>query len=127
MVIISRELAVSGLRSAAAARNLVLHASTYGKMKTSLQIVAVVTFILDPAIFFLNISLGDWLMAIAVFITIISGFEYFTRSLKVFAPDQQMKQVVSPDTLSSGDSVSRDISYEESNLRCTRLQEKGPV
>lgn len=127
MVIISRELAVSGLRSVAAAKNLVLHASIYGKMKTSLQIVAVVTLILDPAIFFLDISLGDWLMAIAIFITIISGFEYFARSLKVFASDQQVKQIASSDTLSPGDPASRDISYEESNLRCTGLQEKRSV
>lgn len=127
MVIISRELAVSGLRSVAAAKNLILHASIYGKMKTSLQIVAVVTFILDPAIFFLDISLGDWLMAIAIFITIISGFEYFARSLKVFAPDQGMKEAASPDTVSPGDPASRDISYEESNLRCTRLQGKRSV
>ncbi|GFP23298.1 CDP-diacylglycerol---glycerol-3-phosphate 3-phosphatidyltransferase [Candidatus Hakubella thermalkaliphila] len=98
MVIISRELAVSGLRSVAAAKNLILHASIYGKMKTSLQIVAVVALILDPAIFFLDISLGDWLMAIAIFITIISGFEYFARSVKIFAPDQEMKQAASADT-----------------------------
>lgn len=124
MVIISRELAVLGLRSVAAAKNLILHASIYGKMKTSLQIVAVVTFILDPAIFFLDISLGDWLMAIAVFITIISGFEYFARSLKVFAPDQGMKEKASPDTVSPGNPVSGNISCEESKLRCTRLQGK---
>jgi len=66
-------------------------------------------------------------MAIAIFITIISGFEYFGRSLKLFAPDQGMKEAASPDTLSPGNPVSEDTSCEESKLPCTRLQEKRSV
>ena len=50
MVIIARELAVTGLRSVAAERGVVIAASWLGKVKTALQIAAVFALIaFDPA------------------------------------------------------------------------------
>src|SRR5213075_1058656 len=45
MVIISRELAVTGLRSIAAERGVVISASWLGKVKTALQVAAVLALI----------------------------------------------------------------------------------
>ena len=42
MVIIARELAVTGLRSVAAERGVVISASWLGKVKTALQVAAIV-------------------------------------------------------------------------------------
>src|ERR687891_681330 len=50
MVIIARELAVTGLRAVAAERGVVISASWLGKLKTALQVAAVFALIIwDPA------------------------------------------------------------------------------
>ncbi|MGZ5309264.1 MAG: CDP-diacylglycerol--glycerol-3-phosphate 3-phosphatidyltransferase [Solirubrobacterales bacterium] len=73
MVIIAREFAVTGLRSVAAERGVVIQASWLGKLKTILQIAAVFGLIAaDPS------PLGvDLLVYAAVAITVISGVDYF--------------------------------------------------
>jgi CDP-diacylglycerol--glycerol-3-phosphate 3-phosphatidyltransferase len=73
MVIIARELAVTGLRSLAAERGVVIAASWLGKLKTALQVAAVIALIVsDPA------PLGvDLLVYAAVAATVISGADYF--------------------------------------------------
>jgi CDP-diacylglycerol--glycerol-3-phosphate 3-phosphatidyltransferase len=73
MVIIARELAVTGLRSVAVEQGVVISASWLGKVKTALQIAAVFALIAtDPA------PLGvDLLVYAAVAITLISGADYF--------------------------------------------------
>ena len=73
MVIIAREVAVTGLRGIAAERGVVISASWLGKLKTVLQIAAV--FALIAA----NPSPGwvDALVYAAVAVTLISGADYF--------------------------------------------------
>jgi CDP-diacylglycerol--glycerol-3-phosphate 3-phosphatidyltransferase len=73
MVIIARELAVTGLRSIAAEKGVVIAASWLGKVKTALQVAAVVALIVwDPA------PLGvDLLVYAALAATVISGADYF--------------------------------------------------
>jgi len=73
MVIIARELAVTGLRAVAAERGIVISASWLGKAKTVLQIGAVFALIIfEPA------PLGvDLLVYAAVAMTVISGADYF--------------------------------------------------
>ncbi|HZA59894.1 MAG TPA: CDP-diacylglycerol--glycerol-3-phosphate 3-phosphatidyltransferase [Solirubrobacterales bacterium] len=73
MVIIAREFAVTGLRAVAAEQGLVIHASWLGKVKTALQIAAIIALIAtDPA------PLGvDILVYLAVAATVISGVDYF--------------------------------------------------
>jgi CDP-diacylglycerol--glycerol-3-phosphate 3-phosphatidyltransferase len=73
MVIIAREIAVTGLRAIAAERGVVIAASWMGKVKTVLQIAAVFALIAaNPA------PLGvDVLVYLAVAATVISGADYF--------------------------------------------------
>ena len=74
VVVVARELAVSGLRVAAGRRGIVIAASDLGRAKTMSQVAAVLALILasDPA--------APWVMALvllAVAITILSGIDYF--------------------------------------------------
>jgi CDP-diacylglycerol--glycerol-3-phosphate 3-phosphatidyltransferase len=73
MVIIARELAVTGLRAVAAERGVVISASWLGKAKTILQVAAVFALIAtDPAPLWVDI-----LVYVAVALTLISGADYF--------------------------------------------------
>jgi CDP-diacylglycerol--glycerol-3-phosphate 3-phosphatidyltransferase len=73
MVIIARELAVTGLRAVAAERGVVISASWLGKLKTILQVAAVFALIAaDPA----PVAV-DVLVYVAVAVTLISGADYF--------------------------------------------------
>lgn len=92
LVIITREFVVSGLRMIASAEGLVIAASWYGKLKTTLQIVAIVLFIVmdSPAL----AVVGSWLpsvftatswvvMGAALVMTILSMVDYFNGASHV--------------------------------------------
>ena len=73
MVIIARELAVTGLRAVAVEQGVVIAASWLGKVKTALQIAAMIALIaVDPATLAV-----DLLVYAAVAVTVISGADYF--------------------------------------------------
>ena len=73
MVIIAREVAVTILRTIAAERGLVIAASWLGKLKTVLQIAAVIALIAtNPAPTWVNV-----LVYFAVAATVLSGADYF--------------------------------------------------
>ena len=73
MVIIARELAVTGLRALAAERGVVIAASWLGKVKTLLQVAAIFALIVfEPAP-----AWADALLYLAVAVTVISGADYF--------------------------------------------------
>ena len=73
MVIIARELAVTGLRAVAAEQGVVISASWLGKLKTALQVAAVFALIIwNPAPLAVDV-----LVYAAVAATVISGADYF--------------------------------------------------
>jgi CDP-diacylglycerol--glycerol-3-phosphate 3-phosphatidyltransferase len=73
MVIIAREIAVTGLRAIAAERGIVISASWLGKVKTVLQIAAVIALIAaNPAPAWV-----DALVYLALIATVVSGADYF--------------------------------------------------
>jgi CDP-diacylglycerol--glycerol-3-phosphate 3-phosphatidyltransferase len=71
MVIIAREFAVSGLRVAAGAQGVVIPASPLGKLKTLVQVVAIIAVIVTGALW------ADILLYVAVVVTLVSGADYF--------------------------------------------------
>ncbi|MEA2403428.1 MAG: CDP-diacylglycerol---glycerol-3-phosphate 3-phosphatidyltransferase [Thermoleophilaceae bacterium] len=71
MVIIAREFAVSGLRIAAGQQGVVIPASPLGKVKTIVQIAAILAVISTGALW------AQLLLYLAVVITIASGADYF--------------------------------------------------
>ncbi|HMC49512.1 MAG TPA: CDP-alcohol phosphatidyltransferase family protein, partial [Solirubrobacterales bacterium] len=73
MVIIAREVAVTILRTIAAERGIVIAASWLGKLKTVLQIAAVIALIAaDPSPLW-----ADVLVYVALAVTVVSGSDYF--------------------------------------------------
>jgi CDP-diacylglycerol--glycerol-3-phosphate 3-phosphatidyltransferase len=73
MVIIARELAVTGLRAVAVEQGVVISASWLGKLKTVLQVGAVFALIIwNP-----SPTWVDALVYLAVAVTVISGADYF--------------------------------------------------
>jgi CDP-diacylglycerol--glycerol-3-phosphate 3-phosphatidyltransferase len=74
MVIIAREFAVSGLRIAAGQQGIVIAASPLGKLKTIVQVAAVMALIAAP-----NPD-AAWVQALVfttVGVTLVSGADYF--------------------------------------------------
>lgn len=85
VIIISREFAVTGLRTIAAADGVVIAASLWGKVKTVIQFIAIVFALVSlsyPSIFLNNLT--KYTMIIAAIITVISGIDYFVKNKDVF-------------------------------------------
>jgi CDP-diacylglycerol--glycerol-3-phosphate 3-phosphatidyltransferase len=73
MVIITRELAVTALRMGATQAGLVMSASTFGKLKTCVQIAAILAVIAVTG----HPLWVDLLVYAAVTVTVLSGLDYF--------------------------------------------------
>lgn len=79
MIIIGRELAVTGLRTFLAGEGTVIPASFLGKIKTVTQIVAIAALFLQPVPYHpAALSFGNLAMTAAVVLTVWSGVDYFT-------------------------------------------------
>lgn len=86
-VILAREFAVSGLRSLAAAQNVVIAASNFGKIKTVIQIVAICILMLDNFPFnLINLPVDMISVYLMLIVTIWSGLDYFGKNIKVLMP-----------------------------------------
>lgn len=85
MIIISRELLVTGLRLVAAGEGQVIAANKSGKVKMVLQTVAVSVCLLKnwPFSIFTDVPVDSYLMFVAVIITIYSGIDFFAKNLKI--------------------------------------------
>lgn len=88
-VIVAREFVVSGLRMIAVAEGVVIAASPYGKIKTVLQIVAIVMLILADSkamslfsapFVLVFTALSYIVLAAAVIMTIWSMIDYFVKA-----------------------------------------------
>ena len=78
-VIVARELVILGLRGVVAADGLVIKPSSWGKIKTTVQFVAITLAILRPGEPVGSLFLDEWAMLIAALVTVVSGVEYLTR------------------------------------------------
>jgi CDP-diacylglycerol--glycerol-3-phosphate 3-phosphatidyltransferase len=96
IVIIAREFAVSGLRTIAAAEGKIIAASWWGKIKTVIQIIAIIVLLLQVNVgtsayltklvteieffkYFFD-YIPQVLLNLAVVITLISGWDYFRKN-----------------------------------------------
>lgn len=76
-IIITRELAITGLRAIAADSNIVIAADIYGKWKTGFQIAALIPLIMHYPLFGIPFhEIGSGLLYIATLLTILSGANY---------------------------------------------------
>ncbi|MBF4805074.1 MAG: CDP-diacylglycerol--glycerol-3-phosphate 3-phosphatidyltransferase [Pseudoleptotrichia goodfellowii] len=79
LIIIFRELLITGLRAIVAADGTVIAAETLGKWKTATQMVALTIIILFP----LSYTMNNILMIVPLILTILSGAEYVLKSKDV--------------------------------------------
>lgn len=84
ILILSREFAVTGLRLLASSEGLVIAAANLGKLKTTLQIVTILVFLMHIDNIFTQVIL--WF---AVFITVYSGIDYFYKNKHLFENDKK--------------------------------------
>ena len=104
VIIVSRELAITGLRLLAASKNVVLAAEGYGKHKTISQIVAVISILVlasyeqwgafGTAVFGFEVFGEPWVKRlaeisvwVAVALTFISGWLYLWKNRALYLQD----------------------------------------
>ncbi|WP_347550318.1 CDP-diacylglycerol--glycerol-3-phosphate 3-phosphatidyltransferase [Pseudalkalibacillus hwajinpoensis] len=84
VVILSREFAVTGIRLVASSEGEVLAASNLGKLKTWIQIIAIIALLIEnvpfEAIGFPFATISLWA---ALIITVYSGWDYFYKNRSV--------------------------------------------
>lgn len=76
VIIVGRELAVTGLRAIASAQGFLLQASDLGKTKMVLQVAAISVITLEPRFSLLTLP-GNILLWLVVISALISGAAYF--------------------------------------------------
>ena len=88
-VIIGREIAIMGLRSVAALDSGTVPPSIWGKWKATIQFIAISVAILHPDVAVGPWRVDEWLMGIALVVTLLSAGDYFSRFRSVFSlPDR---------------------------------------
>ncbi len=96
LVILGREIIITGLRGIASTEGIVISASNLGKFKTIFQLVAIIALLLhydyhwffsiDHPWLYVNMhNVGMFYLWIATIITIWSGVDYLVRFMRVIA------------------------------------------
>ena len=80
IIIISRELIITGFRTLAADMGITIAASMWGKAKTTSQMISLVLLLLHNDV--LN-KFGIYVFYVAVILTLISGLDYIIKNKKV--------------------------------------------
>src|SRR5450631_151397 len=95
LVILGREIIITGLRGIASSEGIVISASDLGKFKTIFQIVAIIALLLHnnynwffgiqhPLLQVNMHNIGMFFLWIATLLTVWSGVDYLARFVKVF-------------------------------------------
>lgn len=79
ILILLREFMVSGLREFLGPKNVKMPVSTLAKWKTTLQMVALGFLFFEGGIL---LQIGQWGLALATLITLITGWQYLSAGLK---------------------------------------------
>lgn len=82
IIIISRELIISGFRTIAADNGIVIAASYWGKIKTVCQMLMIIWLILDLELPFYHL-IGQVLIYVSLILTIISLADYIAKNKEV--------------------------------------------
>ena len=80
IVIISRELAVTGLRAIASSSGIVIAADEAGKYKMTIQTISIVMLVLGDRVGFFDFQFwGTVFLWIAMILAVFSGLQYFRK------------------------------------------------
>ncbi|SCL82846.1 CDP-diacylglycerol--glycerol-3-phosphate 3-phosphatidyltransferase [Sporanaerobacter sp. PP17-6a] len=90
IIIISRELAITGFRTVAVSEGVTIAADKWGKMKTVTQLIAIIALLLNNYPFSLiNFPFDKIMLYISVVFTIISGVNYIYVNRKVLKSEKK--------------------------------------
>jgi CDP-diacylglycerol--glycerol-3-phosphate 3-phosphatidyltransferase len=79
VIVVGRELAVSGLRQVGASQGIAIGASVWGKFKTGSQVFAVVLLILGNQYLQEFAFLGEVALWVVLALAVLSGWDYFWK------------------------------------------------
>ena len=83
IMIVGREIAVTGLRGIAASQGIVISASAMGKYKTVFEVASISFIILNSGFFSIDFYLvGVVFLWISLVIAVLSGIDYFKKFMK---------------------------------------------
>ena len=86
MIVIAREFAISGMRLVAASKGKVMAAGVLGKIKTTLQSVALpMVLVAGPFFRAVHVPADFIVLAASVVMTIWSGLDYIIRNREIFS------------------------------------------
>jgi len=85
VIIIGREFIITGLRLVAASEGIVIAASSWGKIKTITQMVAIITMLFKnyPIKWLFDFPFDGVIMFLAVLATIYSAYDYIMKNANV--------------------------------------------
>ncbi|NMO97682.1 CDP-diacylglycerol--glycerol-3-phosphate 3-phosphatidyltransferase [Paenibacillus lemnae] len=91
VIIIGREIIITGIRLIASSKKIALAADRHGKIKMVFQVIAIAAVMLQnyPFSLFTGLRVDMLLMLIAVTLTIYSGFNYIKLNYKKLELEQQ--------------------------------------
>ena len=121
LIILAREFIVSGVRMMAASKGVVIAASWYGKVKTVLQIVAIVMFLLKDTIhppytvppLHDPLYLGSWVVMIAaLFFTVLSMVDYLSKAWPLIVSASKEDESLADGGLSSLEEQTATLAEE---------------
>jgi len=87
-IIVGREIAVSGLRGVAAMDGVIVPPSMWGKIKANVQYLAIFMALLRTADTYGGLYPDEWMMIVAVGVTLLSGLQYFMGFARVLQADK---------------------------------------
>ncbi len=88
-IIVGRELVLMGLRGLIASEGEVMAPSMLGKLKTSVQFLAILLAILRPGDEIAGLYIDEWAMLVAAAITVWSAVDYLVRAIPLLTADPQ--------------------------------------
>ena len=86
ILILARDILIGGIRSVAAADQIVIDAKPTGKWKTAVQMVAIPVILTQTPIFHI-VDFGRGLLWVSAVLSMISGYEY----IKIYAQNRKTK------------------------------------
>lgn len=93
VIVLFRELCVDGLRLVAAEQGRVIAAGKLGKLKTTIQLLTLILFMLDGRAYGADaFVLGTLMVWLTVAITLWSGADYFLRNRSVLSFEEKPKE-----------------------------------
>ena len=88
-IIVGRELVLMGLRGLIASEGEVMAPSMLGKLKTSVQFLAITLAILRPGDPIGGLYIDEWAMLVAAAITVWSAVDYLVRAIPLLTTEAQ--------------------------------------